>query len=139
MEVSVQTLQHISFESLTGGKVYIDGFNPDKSTVIIYFHPECEHCQYEASEIGKQAQGFYNANVIMISPDDSSERLESFAIRYRLWEVENLTILLDRDNQFKKQFGQSVIPSVFIYGSDKHLRKSYKGETRIDAIIKYIN
>jgi len=135
----IQTLQHFSFESVNGGQIWIDGFNPDQPTVIIYFHPECEHCQYEASEIGNQAERFGKVNMIMITPDDSTKRVEAFAIKYRLWEVDNLAILLDRKNQFKNQFGASVIPSVFIYSSNKKLLKMYKGETKIDAIINSID
>jgi len=131
----IQSLQHCSFESVNGGAIYIDKFNPDQPTVIVYFHPECEHCQYEASEIGKQPERFAKVNMIMITPDDSTKRVEAFAIKYRLWEVDNLAILLDRKNQFKNQFGASAIPSVFIYGSDKKLLKMYNGEARIDAII----
>lgn len=135
----IQTLQHCCLESVNGGQVCIDGFNPDQPTVIIYFHPECEHCQYEASEIGKQAERFDKVNMIMITPDDSTARVEAFAIKYRLWEVDNLAILIDRKNQFKNQFGASVIPSVFIYGSDKKILKMYKGEVQIKAIIQFID
>ena len=135
----IQTLQHFSFESINGGQIWIDGFNPEQPTVIIYFHPECEHCQYEASEIGRQPERFGKVNMIMITPDDSTKRVEAFAIKYRLWEVDNLVISFDRKNQFKNQFGVSAIPSVFIYGSNKKLLKMYKGETKIDAIINSID
>jgi thiol-disulfide isomerase/thioredoxin len=134
----IQSLQHCSYESVNSGAIYIDEFNPGQPTVIIYFHPECEHCQYEASEIGKQPERFGKVNMIMITPDDSTKRVEAFAIKYRLWEVDNLAILLDRKSQFRDQFGASVIPSVFIYGSDKKLLKMYKGETKMDAIISSI-
>ena len=134
----IQTLQHCSFESVNGGQTWIDGFNPGQPTVIIYFHPECEHCQYEALEIGKDAERFAKANMILITPDDSTKRVEAFAIKYRLWEVDNLVILVDRKNQFKNQFGTSVIPSVFIYGSNKKLLKMYKGEVQMKAIIQII-
>lgn len=97
----IQTLQHCSFESLNGGQTWIDGFNPDQPTVIIYFHPECEHCQYEASEIGKEAERFAKANMILITSDDSTKRVEAFAIKYRLWEVDNLAILIDRKISLK--------------------------------------
>ncbi len=31
------------------------------------------------------------------------------------------------------------IPHIFIYGSDKKLRKEFKGETKAEAILKYLN
>ena len=131
----VQTLQHVCFEALNGGQVYLDEFDRQKPTVIIYFHPECEHCQYEASEIGKQAEQFAKANMILITPDDSVKRVEAFASRYNLWAVDNLAVLLDRNHQFLRSFGTAVFPSVFIYGTDQKLVKSYKGEVKMEAII----
>jgi len=134
----IETLQHCGFESLDGQTVYIDEFDPQKPTVIIYFKPGCEHCQYEAFEIGKQAEQFEKANMIMITPDDSTKRVETFAAKYHLWEVDNLVILLDRNKQFKNQFGTSIFPSIFIYGKDKKLLKMYKGEVQMKAIISII-
>lgn len=131
----IQTLPHACFESLNGGQICVDEFDNQKPTVIIYFHPECEHCQYEASEIGRNAQQFEEANMIMVTPDDSIKRLEDFAANYHLWEVDNLAILIDRKREFKKHFGSSVSPSVFIYGTNQKLVKTYKGETKIEAII----
>ncbi len=131
----IQTLQHACFESLNGGQICIDEFDSRKPTVIIYFHPECEHCQYEALEIGRNARRFEEANLIMVTPDDSIKRLKDFASNYHLWEVDNLAILIDRKREFKKRFGSAVAPSVFIYGTDRKLVKTYKGETKIEAII----
>jgi len=116
----------------------IDEFNPEQPTVIIYFHPECEHCQYEASEIGSSSDKFEKANMILITPDDSTVRVEAFAIKYHLWNVDNLVILLDRSKTFKKYFGTAVVPSLFVYGSDKHLIKLFKGEIQMKAILDCI-
>ena len=132
----IKTLQHYSFELLNGEQIFIDEFDNRKPTVIIYFNPECEHCQYEASEIGAQPEQFEKANMILVTPDDSAKRVEAFALKYHLWEIDNLTILLDREKQFKNRFGTAVFPSTFIYGSDKKLVKMFRGETRMDAIIK---
>jgi|GEM_PF-2321268 len=135
----IQTLQHGCFESLHGGQICVDGFNPNQSTVILYFHPECEHCQYEANEIGRQPERFAKANMILITPVDSTKRIEAFADQYKLWQVDNLVILLDRKGQFKKEFGTSVVPSVFIYGANKRLLKQFVGEVKMEAVLKIID
>ncbi len=135
----IQTLQHCCFESLHGGQTCLDGFNPNQPTVIIYFNPECEHCQYEATEIGRQPDRFAKANMILITPDDSVKRIEAFADKYKLWQVDNLVVLLDRNFQFKNQFGTSVFPSVFIYGTNKRLLKQFVGEVKMEAVLKIID
>jgi peroxiredoxin len=135
----IQTLQHSCFESLHGAQICLDGFNPNQPTVIIYFNPECEHCQYEATEIGRQPKRFAKTNMILITPDDSTKRIEAFADKYKLWQVDNLVILFDRNGQFKKQFGTSVVPSVFIYGANKRLLKQFSGEVKMEAVLKIID
>ncbi|MCX6219805.1 MAG: redoxin domain-containing protein [Bacteroidia bacterium] len=135
----IQTLQHCCFESLHGGQTCLDGFNPNQPTVIIYFSPECEHCQYEATEIGRQPERFAKANMILITPDDSAKRIEAFADKYKLWQVDNMVILYDRKSQFRKYFGTSVFPSVFIYGTDKRLLKQFIGEVKMETVLKIID
>ncbi len=135
-EQRVQTLQHVGFESLAGGKVYLNEFDRQKPTVIVYFNPECEHCQYEATEIGRHASEFGKANTLLITPERSAEKLKTFAQAYHLNEVDNLAILIDRDKQFVKYFGTAVFPSVFIYAPGGKLLKSYKGEVKIEAIME---
>ncbi|MEI6277183.1 MAG: redoxin domain-containing protein [Prolixibacteraceae bacterium] len=135
----IKTLQHGCFESLHGGQICLDGFNPNQPTVIIYFHPECEHCQYEATEIGRQPERFAKANMILITSDDSIKRIEAFADQYKLSQVDNLVILFDRKGQFKKQFGTSVVPSVYIYGANKRLLKQFVGEVKMEAVLKIID
>ena len=95
-----QTLQHVGFTTLTGGLVYLDEFDRQKPTVIIYFNPDCEHCQYEATEISRHAEQFGNANTILITPEPLVKKVKAFAQTYHLNEVDNLAILIDKDNRF---------------------------------------
>ncbi|MEI6138437.1 MAG: hypothetical protein WCP85_04195 [Mariniphaga sp.] len=139
IEASVQSMQHCCFETLNGELKYIDEFNSQNPNIIMYFHPECEHCQYEASEFGKNQELWGKANIIMITPDTLTERIKIFAIQYHLIGIKNLVILLDRKNTFEHYFGTSIIPTFYIYGADQKLIKKYSGETKISAIINIIN
>ena len=136
-ENRIQILHHCCFESFGGKQICIDEFDSSLPTIIIYFHPECEHCQYEAKEIGIRASEFKNANLLMITPDNSVQRIKDFAAGNHLWEVGNFELLLDKNNAFKKYFGTAIIPSIFIYKNNKLLKK-YSGETNIEAILKII-
>ena len=64
--------------------------------------------------------------------------MEDFCQQYNLWEVDNVEILLDRDNNFKKIFGKAVIPSVYIYDENQKLKKRFLGETKLEAILSQI-
>ena len=138
-EQQIQALPHACFESLAGKTVCIDEFNPEKPLVLVYFHPDCEHCQYEAQEIGQNAATFSNCQLVMITHDDSLQRVKNFCENNHLWEVDNIEVLIDNADQFKTVFGKAVIPSVYIYGTDRKLKKQYLGETRIDLILAEIS
>jgi peroxiredoxin len=137
-EIRVQTLQHCCFESLNGEMVCVDEFDQEQATVIVYFHPECDHCQYEAKEIGLHADELTSTNLILVTPDDSLQRIERFISVNNLLEVDNITVLRDRGFSFHKHFGTANIPTVFIYKNNKLLKK-YSGETKIEAILAIIN
>ena len=138
IEYQVQTLQHCSFKTVAGKEIYLDEFDPAQPTIIIYFHPECEHCQYEAKEIGFHADEFSQTNLVMITPDDSIQRIEKFAATNHLWDLDNFALLRDSKYAFKKYFGTAKVPSIFIYKNHELLKK-YSGETKIEAILSIIN
>lgn len=137
-EQQIQTLPHACFESLEGKTICIDEFNPEKPLVLVYFHPECEHCQYEAQEIGQNTEAFSNCQLLMVTYDDSLQRVKNFCETYHLWEIDNIVVLIDAENQFKKVFGKAVVPSVYIYKNRK-LKKQFLGETKLETIIEIIN
>ncbi|MBN1986333.1 MAG: redoxin domain-containing protein [Prolixibacteraceae bacterium] len=134
-ETRIQSLPCVSFNSISGIPVNLHEFDQTKPLIIIYFHPECEHCRYEAREIGQNAPAFHHFQLVMVAPDDSLQRVEKFCSETHLWELENLEILLDTENQFKKVFGNAVIPSVYIYATNRKLIKIFFGETKPQAII----
>lgn len=137
-ETRIQTLPDVGFSDLTGNEINLHDFDKTKPVVIIYFHRECEHCQYEAKEISQNAKAFTNCQLVLVSANDSIKQLEDFCNEYNLWEVDNIEVLVDKQNLFKKTFGKAVIPSVYIYDDKQKLKKRFLGETKPEAIISEI-
>jgi len=108
-----------------------------QASVIIYFNPDCEHCQYEARAIRDSLHRFAEVNVLLIS-DEPIARLQAFAKEYDLANQPNIHILYDGERKFKVLFGTSLVPSIFIYNRQQQLVKQFKGETKIEAILKYL-
>lgn len=138
-EKRIQTLPAAEFVSLTGDGINLHDFDPGKPMIIVYFHPECDHCHHEVKEIGQNAGAFNHCQVVMVTSDDSLKRVENFCVEYHLWELSNIEVLLDPDNRFKKVFGKAVVPSVYIYNSNRKLKKQFLGETKPEAIIAEMN
>lgn len=138
VKIRIQTLPDVVFTSVLGDSISLHEFDSNRSLVLIYFHPECEHCQYEAKEIGLRADEFNNCQLVMVTPDDSLARIEKFCEEYQLWEIDNIEVLLDRESKFELTFGKAVLPSVYIYDKGQKLKKQFLGETKPEAIVAEI-
>jgi hypothetical protein len=105
--------------------------------LIMHFHPECEHCQYEISEILKESVLKRLTSVILVSsaPPDSISR---FLNRYSYSDYSNVIPLADTSDIFGEIFGSDNIPSNYIYDRDLRLKKFFYGEVKSDAILKYL-
>ncbi|RZL32280.1 MAG: redoxin domain-containing protein [Pedobacter sp.] len=131
-----QTLPNFTFyklDSVETGNTFIEN---DKAVCIFYFNSDCEHCQYEAKEINKNIALFKNAQIVMVSFNTIKE-IKDFSKQYNL-NHPNVTFLQDPKLEFKKWFGETSVPAVFIYNAKHQLVKEYHGETKIEAITKYL-
>ena len=137
-EAKIQSIPQAAFVSLTGENVSLRDFDPKKPLIIVYFHPECDYCKYEAQGIVQNSAAFNNCQLVMITADDSLKRIEQFCNEYNLWEIDNFEVLLDKEKRFKKIFGKAVIPSLYIYDENQKLAKRFLGETKSEAIIAAI-
>ena len=137
VEKEIQELPKVSFYHLNE-EVFTYTNLGKKETLIIYFHPECEHCQYEAKQLLLHKEKFQNTQVMMISPAPLVDILQ-FTTDYQLYEFKALKVLWDKDRTFETYFGQASFPTVLIYDAENKLQKKYNGEVKIEAMLKYIN
>jgi thiol-disulfide isomerase/thioredoxin len=109
----------------------------NEPSVVIAFQPDCEHCQYEAKNIKDKSAELRGVNIAFLT-SASDSLAKKFADDYGLNTqlsvrvFGNQKILLD-------SLGVKTIPTVFIYNKDKQLVKRFDGETKIEAILKYIS
>jgi thiol-disulfide isomerase/thioredoxin len=136
VEKNMQWVPNYSFYDLDGGK-YSNGLVKGNPMVFIYFHPECEHCQYEAEQLLLKRDSFKGVQLVMVSPAPI-DAVKQFFSSYHLTEIENLDVLWDKENKFESYFGESIFPTVIIYDNQGKLRKKYKGEVSIETIIQQL-
>lgn len=122
------SLDGISFtsDSITGGPI-----------LIVRFHPECEHCQYEISEILKSKIPESVNKVLLITSADRNMVIR-FLDGFNISERQSVIPLLDTVLVFSEIFGDDIVPSNYIYNKDLELIKVLKGEYKIESILKYL-
>jgi len=138
LEERIEKLPAFSFTGLDGSSFSHEQLSDGKPVLLIYFHPDCEHCQYEAGVIRDSLSQLAGAEVLFISSAPASE-LQEFGGAYDLSGHPGVHILHDAAGAFHTMFGSSTVPSVFIYNRNRALVKHFKGETKIEAILKYLS
>lgn len=133
----IQSLPSLIGYSINGTATNIQDLSSGNATVVIYFSPDCEHCQYEASALKKNIASFHRVQIIMITRAGPDE-IKAFEKSYGLYGIPFIHFLWDRDDLFSKTFGTMEFPSIFVYNKDYKLVKRYIGETKIAAIVKVI-
>ena len=130
----IEILPVFSLPTLKG-----DVFDSEKITagpiLITYFHPECEHCQYEISSLSSRKLSKDDLKVILVSQADPYQT-EAFVRKFDFKNDSLLWILCDTSNVFSRIFNIEKIPSNYIYDKNRHLIRIFKGETDVEVIIK---
>lgn len=106
-----------------------------KPTVLVFFKPDCEHCQREAEQIGRLKASFAHTNLLMVSWDELPE-IRKFAEKYGLQEPVRLYQI--NPNTLAQLFGTIQLPSAYVYDANQNLIQQFSGETRVEAILSYV-
>lgn len=105
--------------------------------VLIFFQPDCDHCQREAIEIERNLGAFKNASLYFIT-SEAKEKAIRFAHDYKLNGVNAVYFGIATTESVLKNFGPIATPSIYIYSEDRKLVKAFNGEVEISAVLKYI-
>lgn len=112
-------------------------FPPSSTIILIHLNTGCEHCQYELKEIKANLSSFATGQVVLMSSENIHE-IRKESEEFELTELPNIHFTKINPGDVFDTFGSLSVPHIFIYGKDKKLIKEFKGETKIEAILKYI-
>lgn len=104
--------------------------------VILYFEPDCEHCQRQAAEINRHMVGFGEVHLLWLSKDSLPE-LQHFAQQYGLLRQPATQVMQIRLKLAKKMDFLSV-PDIRVYDPTHKLVRRFRGETSAAAISQAI-
>jgi peroxiredoxin len=105
--------------------------------LIVRFHPECEHCQYELTEILKSEIPDLAAKVILIS-NANPDSIRKFLDHLNYHDYPSVIALADTAYTLGEIFGNEIVPSNYIYNKELDLIKVLSGEARTETILKYL-
>ena len=106
--------------------------------LIVRFHPECEHCQFEMPQI-LNSKIPSSVNLIIMISSANADSLRKFFIQLNIDRYPQVIPLIDTTYQFGDIFGSDISPSIFIYDKELKLIKVFYGEVKTEAILNILN
>ena len=107
----------------------------NKSLVIMFFSPDCEHCQKETRELLAYKNELKNIQILMASPS-SYGMVKQFYEEYNLASMPNIKLGNDVNYALGSIYQLRTFPSIFVYDRTGKLAKAFVGNIGVPAILE---
>jgi len=124
---------------LTNGKLFTDKDLPHKKPlIIIYFAPDCEHCQTLMNVLFKKIRDFKKAQIVMVTFKSLNEVVD-FEKLYQTTKYPNIKVGTEIPIFFfRNYYNLENTPFTALFDGNGKLIISYKKETPVDDLIKHL-
>jgi thiol-disulfide isomerase/thioredoxin len=109
----------------------------NKPVVIIYFSPECGHCQITADEFSKRMADMKDFYFVWVSYYPLPE-IKEFAKKFNLQQFNNIIIGRDPNYTIPSYFRVKFTPFMAVYNKEHHLIQTYGQGTEADTLINLL-
>jgi len=133
----IKELPAFSLSNIDGNIFHSIGKKGTRPLIFIYFKTGCHFCQDEIQSI-RMHQALQRHSIICLISDQPGDTLKQFTDDFKLDSLKNVQILCDKDGRIKHLFGVHGVPSTFLYATDGHLIKSFKGETDAEVLYQLV-
>ena len=115
-----------------------DSIPKNKATVIIYFSPDCSHCQYEAKQIVKGQAELQNATFIWVSFHPLPE-INAFKSQYGMDSFSNMVFGRDPKYFLPAFYKVAFTPYMAVYNARGQFVKEFREGAEIKELKELIN
>ena len=107
-----------------------------KPLVLIYFDPDCDHCQKLMAELFKKINSFKKAEMVLITFKPVTE-VAGFEKKYATSKYANMKVGTEGTLFYLRNYYKLVkMPFTALYDSKGNYSYSYRDETPVDDLIK---
>jgi len=139
---NVASIQNIpNYRILDADSVYRTPANLKKNqpVMIVYFSPDCSHCQHLMNEIKGQIKNFSKMQIIMVSAVDY-RMIKGFYKDFGIAAYPNITVGTEGSTyKVLQYYNVKTTPYIAIYNRQHKLLKAYEKAPKIEelaAIVK---
>jgi thioredoxin-related protein len=107
-----------------------------KPVILIYFDPDCDHCQKLMKELFQKIDAFKNAEIIMVT-FKPIEEVAAFEKQNNTQKYSNIVVGTEGMGFYvRNYYGLVTMPFTALYDKNGNLKYSYRKETLVDDLIK---
>ena len=129
-------LPEFSLQLVDSNKNYTNDKLPkNKQVVLIWFNPDCEHCQAETKLITEHIDNFSDAHIVMATYQPF-DKMKNF---YETFEIKKYpTISMGRDKKYflANYFKVRFVPFIAIYDKNYKLKKVFEGGATMEQLVE---
>jgi len=133
-----QTLPDFKMK-MTNGKVFSKAdISHKKPTIIIYFAPDCEHCQVLVKQLFQNMNTFKNTDIVMVTFESLND-IAGFEKQYQISKYPNIKVGVETPVFFFKNYYQlEHTPFTALFNKNGKLMVSYKDYTPVGELMKWV-
>ena len=109
-----------------------------KPVVIIYFSPDCGHCQLTAKEFEEKMDDFKDVFFVWVSYQPV-DKIKTFAADYKMLKKENIRIGRDPNYFIPAFFKVKFTPFMAVYNKAGKLMQTFEGTAEPASVSSLLN
>jgi thiol-disulfide isomerase/thioredoxin len=106
----------------------------NKPFVLIFFSPDCDHCQKETKELLAYKEELKGLQILMVSPS-SLTLIKNFYEDYNIASMPNIVMGQDLNYAIGVKYQIRTFPSIYVYDGTGTLAKAFVGNVGVPAIL----
>ena len=114
---------------------YTEQLSSKKTTILISFSPECDHCKQQTKEIIENIERLKNVQIVMATTLPF-EMMKAFHAEYKIASYKNIIMGRDVLYFFPKYFLNHYLPLIAIYNKKGELLHYFDGGVSTTELIR---
>lgn len=126
------------YRILNTDSIYVTPANlvKNKPVMVIYFAPDCSHCQHLMYDLKTKMKAFKNMQVVMITFAEPLKATQVFYRDFNLKKYPNFTVGTEGYSlKVQKYYNVHTTPYIALYDKNGKLVKAYEKAPTVDTLL----
>lgn len=111
----------------------------DQPVVIVYFNPECSHCQLTAHEFMEKKDVFKDVFFVWITYRASFSEIKQFGEANKMFDAKNIRLGKEMKYSIVPFYNVHYTPYVAVYNEHGKLMQTFDGGTDPDTVLQLLH